>query len=158
MNASELLDYLQAEAESGQTLDFRAIRKEIHDASERTTDVGERVILLQIFHSVMDLVERSGSIAEEHLATFRDTRDKDYRLLLIREVLIGENASAELLNSVTQREVQAGRMPEQDELRQLAIKGLSEPYLSVQELIQIERDRVTALTKPKGWRNWFSKG
>jgi hypothetical protein len=76
----------------------------------------------------MDLVERSGNTAPENIDAFRDARVKDYRLLVIREVLIGQNVSIELLNAVTQREVQAGRMTEIDELRQLALKGISEPY------------------------------
>ena len=125
--------------------------------SERTADAGERVALLQIHHAVMDMVERSGNVDPENLDAFRDTRAKDYRLLLMREVLIGENASVELLNVVTQREVQAGRMAEHDELRQLAVNSLSEPHLSVQELLRIEQDRLAAVAKTKGWRGWFSK-
>ena len=87
----------------------------------------------------------------------RETRAKDYHLLLMREVLIGQNVSVELLHAITEREVQAGRMDENDELRQLAVKGLAEPYLSVQELLKIEQDRVAAESKPTGWRKWFSK-
>src|SRR5260370_16261848 len=121
MNASEILAQLQADAAAGRSLDFRTVREQIHDASERTHDSSERVILLQVFHAVMDLAERSGNVAHEDLQLFRDTRAKDYRLLLMREVLIGENVSVELLNAVTQREVQAGRMAEKDELRQLAV-------------------------------------
>lgn len=157
MNATEILSQLQADAAAGKELDFRAVRERIHEASERTTDSSERVALLQIFHAVMDLVERSGNIAPENLDAFRDTRAKDYRLLLMREVLIGENVSVELLHAVTEREVQAGRMPESDELRQLAVTSLAAPYLSVQELLKIERDRLAAESKPKGWRRWFGK-
>ena len=157
MNATDILTCLQADAASGKELDFRAVREQIHDASKQTTDSGERVLLLQLFHSVMDLVERSGNIAPEDLPTFKDTRAKDYRLLLMREVLIGQNVSVELLNAVTQREVQAGRMPEDDELRQLAVNGIAEPYLTAQELLKIESDRLAVESKPKGWRQWFGK-
>lgn len=157
MNASELIARLQADSVAGKPFDFRAVREEIHAASKSTTDAAERVVLLQVFHAVMDLVERSGNVEPENLDAFRDTRAKDYRLLLMREVLIGENASAELLNAVTQREVQAGRMSEDDELRQLAVKALLEPYQSVQELLSIEQERVAAAAKPKGWRRWFAK-
>ena len=150
VNATDILTSLQADAASGKELDFRAVREQIHDASEKTTDSGERVLLLQLFHSVMDLVERSGNIAPEDLPKFKDARAKDYKLLLTREVLIGQNVSVELLNAVTQREVQAGRMPEDDELRQLAINGIAEPYLTVEELIKIEGDRIGVESKPKG--------
>ena len=157
MNATELLSQLKADAAAGRSLDFRAIREQIHDASERTSDSGERIVLLQVFHAVMDLTERSGNIAPEGLEVFKDTRAKDYRLLLMREVLVGQNVSVELLNAVTHREVQAGRMPEDDEFRQLAVKGLTEPYLSVQQLLKIEQDRLAADSKPTGWRRWFGK-
>jgi hypothetical protein len=157
MNAADILSRLQADAAAGKQLDFRAVREQIHDAAEQTIDSSERVILLQVFHAVMDFVERSGNIAPEDMELFRDTRAKDYRLLLMREVLIGQNVSVELLHAVTQREVQAGRMAEDDELRQLAVKGLAEPYLSVQELLKIEQDRLDAETKPTGWRRWFGR-
>ena len=157
MNTTDILTRLQADAANGKELDFRALREQIHDAAERTTDSGERVLLLQLLHSVMDLVERSGNIAPEDLLAFRDTRAKDYRLLLMREVLIGQNVSVELLNAVTQRELQAGRMPEDDELRQLAVNGIAEPYLTVAELLKIESDRIAVESKPKGWRQWFGK-
>lgn len=157
MSATELLSRLQADAASGKSLDFRAVREEIHALSESTSDVGERVVLLQVFHAVMEMVERSGVLEPERLEVFRTTRAQDYRLLLTREVLIGENASAELLDAVTQREVQAGRMREDDELRQVAVKAISEPYLSVQQLLQLEQERHAAATKSKGWRKWFGK-
>ena len=157
MNAHEILSQLQADAASGKSLDFRAVREQIHNASESTNDSSERVVLLQVFNAVMDLVERSGNIDPENLEAFRETRAKDYHLLLMREVLIGQNVSVELLHAITEREVQAGRMEENDELRQLAVKGLAEPYLSVQELLKIEQDRVAAESKPTGWRKWFSK-
>ncbi len=154
MSATEILSQLQADAAAGRSLDFLAVRKQIHDASERTSDSSERVILLQLFHAVMDLIERSGNIAPEDMEVFRNTRAKDYKLLLMREVLIGQNVSIELLNATTLREVQTGRMAENDELRQIAVKGLAEPYPSVQELRKIEEERLAAESKPKGWRRW----
>ena len=157
MNATEILSQLQADAAAGKELDFRAIREQIHQASDRAAGSGERIVLLQLFSAVMDLVQSSSNIAPEHLEAFKDTRAKDYRLLLMREVLIGQNVSVELLHAVTEREVQAGRMPESDELRQLAEKSLAEPYLSVQELLEAEQGRLAADLKPKGWRRWFGK-
>ena len=58
MNAHEILSQLQADAASGKSLDFRAVREQIHNASESTNDSSERVVLLQVFNAVMDLVER----------------------------------------------------------------------------------------------------
>ena len=154
MKALDLVAKLQADAAAGKGLDFREVREAIHDASEQTADSSERVILLQVFHAVMDQVERGGNLAPENLATFKDTRAKDYRLLLMREVLVGQNVSVELLHAVTQREVIAGRMAEGDELRQL-VKGLAEPYLSVQQLTAMETERLAKEAKPTGWRSWF---
>jgi hypothetical protein len=155
MKATELMSQLAADAAAGKTLDFPAFREQLHDAYEQTTDSAERVLLLEIFDSVMDLIERSGSVSPENMSAFRETRAKDYKLLLAREVVIGQNASVELMNAVTQREVQAGRMAEDDELRQIAIRSFAEPHLSVQELLKIEQDRVAKESKPKGWRSWF---
>lgn len=158
MNAHEILAQLQADAAAGKSLDFRAVRESIHDAFERTDSASERVVLLQAFNAVMDQVERSGSIDPENLEVFRDTRAKDYNLLLMREVVIGENASTELLHAVTAREVAAGRMTEDHALRKLAVEGIAQPYLTVQQLTAIEQQRLAALQpKPKGWRKWFGK-
>ena len=155
MNAATILNDLQADAAAGKKINFRAVREQIHDAAEQTIDSSERVILLQVFHSVMNLIERDGSIAPEDMELFRTTRAQDYRLLLMREVLIGQNVSVELLNAVTHREVLAGRIVEEDELRQLAVKSLAETYLTVQELLKIEQKRLDAETNLLGWRRWF---
>jgi hypothetical protein len=155
MNAQELFARVQAAAASGESLDFRTIRDDIHAISERTTDIKERLILLRLYHTFMDLVERSGNIDPEKIDDFHRVRAQDYRLLLMKEILVGENVSVELLNAVTQREVQAGRMQEDDELRQLALKAIAEPYSTVQELQEVEQKRLSELAKPKGWKRWF---
>ena len=154
MNATDLLRQL---SEEGKSLDFPAFREQLHDAYERASDSGERVLLLEIFNSVMDLVERSNNVSPENLSEFREIRDRDYKLLLAREVVIGQNVSIDLMYAVTQREVQAGRMAEDDELRQTAVKGFAEPHFSVEELVKIEQHRVASEARPKGWRNWFKK-
>jgi len=158
MSALDIIARLQTDAASGRELDFKAIREEIHETSERTDSAEERVILLQVFNSVMDMVERSGNILPGQLETFQATRATDYNLLLMREVLVGENVSVELLNAVTQREVAAGRMAEDHSLRDLALTSIKEPYQTVQQLMVIEQERLAALQpKPTGWRKWFGK-
>lgn len=133
MSASDLLQRLQA-APPGAALDWRKIREEIHDEHERATTTEERVILLGIFKAVMDLIERS-DLDHEDLEKFREARLTDYRLLIVKEALIGENVCTETLDTVTQREISAGRMSPDDSLRETAVVGMAAPHLSRVELI-----------------------
>jgi hypothetical protein len=132
MSANDLLQRLKTMPSSA-PLEWTKIREEIHDEHERAETMEERVILLEIFKAVMDQVERAG-LTTDDLTTFRAARLKDYRLLIVRECMIGENVSTETLDAVTQREVAADRMAPDDELRQLAVKGMAAPHLSPAEL------------------------
>jgi hypothetical protein len=134
MAVEALLQRLQA-TPPGETLDWRALREEIHDEFERARSDEERSALLAVFKAVMDLVERSGEIPPEKLDLFRETRSKDYNLLIVRECLVGENVSVEKLDAVTQREVAAGRMAGDHALRTQAEVGMLAPHLSHAELI-----------------------
>lgn len=154
MNAYELLDRVTTETYSGKDLDWRSIRKEIHTISARKIEMEERIVLLQIFYLLMNLLEDNAKLEGAHLEALRDARRKDRNILLIREAMIGEHASIEILDAITKREVQAGRMEESDELRQMAIEGMAEPHLTLVDLFDIEQKR---LKKNKSWRRWFSK-
>ena len=110
----------------GEALDWRALREKIHDAFDQTDSFEERGIILAAFTALMDCVERGledqrGDPGD--LATFRKTRDQDYCLLLTKESLDGENVDAKLLERATKREVDAGRMSPDHQLRKLALVG-----------------------------------
>lgn len=154
MNANELLARLKEDAKAGKNIDWKAMREEIHTIAEGNIDMEERVVLLQIFGVLMDAMEGDLKSDGGDIDAFKDARKKDYNLLLIREALIGENVSVEFLGAITKREVEAGRMSDSDEMRQIAIRGLSEPHVTVAQLFHIEQKR---LKEEKGWRRWFSK-
>jgi len=105
MRASDLLERLRS-MPIGAPMEFKKIRDEIHEEHERATTTEERVTLLKIFTTVMDRVERSG-LSPDDLEQLRAARLQDYRLLLVRESLIGENVSPDILFEVTEREIAA---------------------------------------------------
>jgi hypothetical protein len=155
MSASELLERLKA-MPLGAPLAFKKIRDEIHEEHERATTTEERVTLLKIFTVVMDQVERGG-LSPDDLEQLRASRLADYRLLLTRESLIGKNVSPDILYEVTEREVLAGRMAPDDDLRQLAVEGKAAPHLSPAELSAMAKNRHSSVS---GWRralNWMRR-
>ncbi|CAE6814115.1 hypothetical protein R69746_05754 [Paraburkholderia aspalathi] len=104
-----------------------------------------RVILLGLFKTTMDIVERR--FTPEDLEQFKTLRNQFYNGLLIREAFVGEDVSPEILDAVTQREVAAGRMAPDDELRRLAQVG-------VFALRDSHAEQTTATTEAgSGWRN-----
>lgn len=151
MSVNDLLQRLQAQP-AGAPIDWQKIREEIHDEHDRATTTEERVALLGIFTAVMDLVERGG-LSHEAMEKFRAARLADYRLLIVKECLVGENVCTETLDAVTQREVVAGRMAPDDELRKNAVLAMAAPHLSRAELIAMETRRGSENTST----GWFKK-
>ena len=82
----------------------------------------ERAVLLGLHKSVLDMA--AGRIAPDHLDKFLATRRSDYLSLLICESADGEGQiPPDVIDRITQREVAAGRMTEDDEFRKLAFAG-----------------------------------
>ncbi len=97
------------------------IRAEIHFEYDYASPA-DRLTLLKIHASVMDAVERQ--LAPADLKTFRTARRLDYNLLLMSECVLGDgNVSFEALEVVTRREVEAGHMLPNDEMRRMALQG-----------------------------------
>jgi len=71
----------------------------------------------------MDIVE--AKTTAEDLKAFKESRLKLYRTYLAQEATVEENVSVEMLDAITQREIVAGRMAPDDELRKLAEVGMS---------------------------------
>jgi hypothetical protein len=156
MPLSDLLRRLQG-VPLGEPINWPQIREEIHDEYDRTTTAEERVILLELFKATMDLVERqsvSAMVDAETLDQFRNAREADYRLFILKESLVGENVSVDLLDAVTRREVAAGRMAMDHSLRQLAEEGMASPHLSPDELRAMDaQKRAPTVSR---WRRAFS--
>jgi hypothetical protein len=113
-----LLDRISAAS----TLDWRATRDEIHELHKQATTSEERGALLAIYKAVMDLAERSATISD--IDKFREARQSDYNLFLIREAADeAGNIVPETLLAVTEREIAAGRMAKDDDMRRLALVG-----------------------------------
>lgn len=123
MSARSLLAEIQDEAKSGINFDWKKARERIHDEHAKAETSDDRAILVALHVAVMDQVERTG-VEREKLDEFRKARAQDYALLIVRESTVNENVSPQLLDVVTQREVSAGRMPFDHDLKKLASAGL----------------------------------
>lgn len=141
MSAGDLVQWLKLRP-VGAPIDWRKIREEIHYEHVRATTTEERVALLHIFKAVMDLVERSG-LSPEDMEKFREARLKDYHSLIVGESLVGETICTETLDAITRREIEAGRMAPDDNLRQIAERGKAVPHLSRAELLEEEKRKAT---------------
>lgn len=139
MRVDELLQRVQAHPDAAPS-DWVRLREEIQEEHARATTTEVRVALLGIFDVLMDLVER-GAVAPENLAMLRQARLRDYRQLVVREALIGENICAETLDAVTQREVDSGRMSPDDELRRRATLEMAAPHPTRAQLMAMDAER-----------------
>ena len=142
---------IRAAIASGDSIDWPALRLKLHDAHALAQSEDEKAEVLQLFHNLMDHVERT-QISEDDIPEFRDTRIKDYRLLLVQEGRVGDNACVETLDLITKREIAAGRLSPDDELRRVTLDGLSIPHLSRAEL-----ESIAAGGKQSIWSKMFGK-
>lgn len=164
MRVDELLQRVQANPDAAPP-DWAEIREEMLEAHERAETTEERVALLEVFDALMDLVERS-AVAPDELAAFRRTRLTDYRQMVVREAQIGDSICVETLDAVTQREIDAGRMSPDDELRDRVAREMAAPHATRAELMARDAERraeVSMLpqTQPASrWRRtlkWFQR-
>jgi hypothetical protein len=116
-------DLLELTASPGSViLNIKEILAQIAKEYSETIDPTQREVLLNLHHTSLNIVQ--STISPEELQEFLDARSRHYRTLLISETVDAEgNASASELVRVTAREISAGRMDENDELRVLALKG-----------------------------------
>jgi hypothetical protein len=115
---------------------WRQIIAEIESEFNRATITDYRVALLSLFTVTMDIAETH--MAPEALGRFKEDRLKYYRSFLVQEARVGQHICTQTLDEVTQREVAAGRMDADDELRKTAVLSLSMPHLSRAELMEME--------------------
>jgi hypothetical protein len=131
MSAQSLIQELSSRP-VGESLDIAAIRERIYQEFDAASTSNERSMLLGVFAGTMDHAEKY--LKGPDLIAFQTARMQDYKLLLIKECLVGENVCAETMLWVTAREVAAGRMEETHSLRQLALSASQAPHPSRAEL------------------------
>jgi hypothetical protein len=102
--------------------DWQGCREDIHGEFDKASTPQQRGALLAIFHAMMNIVENN-LIAPDKLEKFHKARDQDYCFLLVRECMKDANVRPDLLEQATRREVEAGRMSQVHQLRQLALSG-----------------------------------
>jgi hypothetical protein len=142
MSANDLLQELQSRSD-GASIDWRSIRERVHHEFDAANTVAERELLLAIFKTTMDYAE--ATVAKEDLQKFREARRQDYNLLLIKETRVGNNISPERMLEVTAREIAAGRMTEDHELRELSVDACASLHSTHAEMIAAEDQKKNPL-------------
>jgi hypothetical protein len=127
MSVSELLERLEKQILPSAQVDWNRLRKDIVEEHKRATTTAERVALLGLYNALMDMVERDGGFTPEDKEVIKKTRREEYCLLLIKETLVDELVDPQKLEEVTRREIEAGRMTPDDDLRKLAVDGPTIP-------------------------------
>jgi len=117
--------------------DWREIIKEIDVELAKNNSIEKREALLQMFKTTMDIAEQT--IATESLETFKEARRQHYHSHIIQEALVGEDVCVETLFSVTAREIAAGRMTEDNNVRKIAVDGCAVPHLTRAQLEEKSR-------------------
>ena len=114
---------------------WREIIEEINNEFGRAKTEDSRAALLATFKATMDIVE--SQVAPEQLSGFQDARWKHYNSFIVQEALVGQNVCVETLHAITGREVDAGRMAPDHELRKTAEMGMAAPHISRAEFVEI---------------------
>jgi hypothetical protein len=122
MTARSLIEDIKSRLQSGGELDWKKAREELHAEHERATTSDDRSKLIALYVLIMDQVEKT-AIDPTGLDKFREARTQDYNLFIVRESVVDGNASPPLLDAVTRREIAAGRMTPDHQLRKLAEVG-----------------------------------
>lgn len=117
--------------------DWQGCREDIHREFDKSTTFEQRGVLLAIFDAMMNIVEKN-LISPQELEAFRKARDADYCLFLVKESRQGDNVNSELLEKATKREIDAGRMLPDHQLRQLALAAFTVGIGTTSQLKQLE--------------------
>jgi type VI protein secretion system component VasK len=137
---------LANELTSAKNFNVADARAKIQKAWIATTTSDQRGRVLAIFKVVMDEAEQrlvgQGDEKAELLADFQKARVQDYNLFILEECtvgldtpVVGGDASVDMLMSVTNREIAAGRMTEDHAMRKHAVKLAAAPHFSHAELV-----------------------
>jgi hypothetical protein len=114
---------------------WRSVRERVHDRFDQAGSEPERVALLALYCSVMNLAEQA--IAPADLEKFREIRGHGYSLLIIKETLEGDQLSLLKSEAVIRRELQSGRMASDHVLRKRReLAKLAAEYVRTRHLVQ----------------------
>ena len=114
---------------------WRSVRERIHDRFDGAGSEQQRVALLTLYCSTMNMAEKAIGAADQE--KFREIRGHGYSLLIVKECLVGGSLSAGKARAVLARETASGRMAPDHVLtnpRELA--RLAAEYLRTQQLVQ----------------------
>ena len=103
--------------------DWRAFRDEISALNTEATTEEEYVTLLEAHRNLVAVGKFT--FDEETYAKILPIAKSEYRLFLAKEAMEGELINPALLERITRREVEAGRLDPDDDFRTLAISGAS---------------------------------
>lgn len=108
------------------------------DAAFKDSESSEqRGSLLEAFKTTMDFVEENLDIDQENMDALKKNRGEHYKRLLIQEVLIGETIDIKALFKTTEREIEAGRLEREDNIRKLAVEGMTGHYGSYPKVYMV---------------------
>ena len=114
---------------------WRSVRERVHDRFDQVTSEQQRVALLALYCSSMNMAEQA--IGPADLEKFREIRGHGYSLLIVKECLLGERVSSEQAEAVMQREIAAGRMASDHILCNRAeLTRLAAQYVHTRQLVQ----------------------
>ena len=139
------IESLVSELTTAKSFDIVDVRAKIQKEFDAATTGEQRGRILAIFKATMDQLERSLAARLDQaqlLEDLRKARAQDYKIFIVQECtvgldtpVVGGDISIEMLMSVTNREIAAGRMTEDHSMRQLAVEGAAAPHFSHAELI-----------------------
>jgi hypothetical protein len=136
MSFKELYE-IASSISSATTTDTQAISDRFHEEFDAATTVDQRSALLAMFKTTMDARERhiAKTGAAEQLAAFQKGRICDYTSFIAQESEVDGTVSPDMLVAVTNREIAAGRMTEDDPMRLAAVNAAAVPHPSHAELL-----------------------
>jgi hypothetical protein len=152
---------LVKELTSTQGINIVDARAKIGKAFNAAATSDQRGRVLAIFKAVMDdseekLVSQANQANQAQLLEdFRKARTQDYKIFILQECTVGLDSpgggdvSIELLMTVTNREIAAGRMTEHHSMRKIAVEGAAAPHFSHAELLAKHAKLKEAAEKPK---------
>ena len=138
------IDDLTRELSTTGPFDFTTVREKVESELDTAASSEQRGRILALFSKMMDQAERNLAVRDhqqESLEQLKRARAQHYKRFIVRECTVGAGSagggdmSVEMLMAVTNREIAAGRMTEEHELRRMALEGAAAPHLSHAELV-----------------------
>ena len=142
----EILATVRTAIATREPFDWRVTREAISAAHAAATSISERVEALQAHQEFMNYVAQY-RIGDADRAEFQALRKQEFNLFLVAEARIGDNASVELMDEITQREIAAGRLKPDDELRKITEDALAQSYTTKAELHRLATKKPSFLNR-----------